>query len=194
MGACVKKTSLKQEIHELLAQGVSPADVFERFRGAKAKEATVANIIAAYPDPALLKQYKAKRELVIAMAVVQALLALGLGLVLEPGMVPLVQIGLTLLSTFIPALLLWGFIRNMMGAYNAYILVAFSQLPRLLMDAGSSPLFTLAALVVNVGLIVYVRNVREHLFPYAGLLGAKKRDGVYVFLMGRAPAPRPDAA
>lgn len=184
------KKSLKQQIHECLSQGMSKAEAFAKFQGAGAKDSRLAQIIAAYPDPLLCQAHRVKRRLVIALASLQLILALGSGLVLGARHGAVLQLCIAGGIALIPALLLWAFMRNLVGAYNAYIYLSLMQLPSLLGGWGAHPGQTVAAVVLNLGFVLFVRNVRESLFPYATLFGTRKRDGRYAFLTEVDPSLR----
>lgn len=180
--------SLKQQIDERLSKGMSKAEVFAELHGTSAQDRRIAQLIAAYPDPVLCERHKTLRRLVLALASVQLVVAVGYGLLVQQDGGALLRLWAGLAAVFVQGVLLWAFIRNSVGAYNAYIVLAMSQLSRPFLLWKSNPGVALAAVALSLGLMFFVRYVRLRLFPDATLLGVKKIRGRYAFLEESAAA------
>ena len=85
------------------------------------------------------------------------------------------------LIALIPLLFAWGFYKNLVGAYNAYILLCLVQLPKQFGDFASNPVAASFGLAVAIAMLAFVWYVRAKLFPDFGFLAPKKTKGQYVF-------------
>ena len=70
-----------------------------------------------------------------------------------------------------------GFYTHRVGAYNAYILLSVIQLPRSFEGFTSSPVATLIAVGLSVGVLAFVWYVRSKLFPDFAFITPKKIRG-----------------
>jgi len=81
----------------------------------------------------------------------------------------------------IPLMFAWGFYKHRVGAYNAYIILTITQLPRSLGDFAHSPVASTIGLAIGLGILGYVWFVRHKLFPDFAFVTPRKVKGQYAF-------------
>ena len=67
------------------------------------------------------------------------------------------------------------------GAYNAYLILTITQLPRQFTGFAERPVSTLIGCLLGVGLFAYIWYVRTRIFPDFNFIAPKKMNGKYVF-------------
>lgn len=178
----MNKKEIKAEVKRRLDQGEGKAAVFASLQGQGVKDGTLAYLVAAHPDPVRCSAAEGKvNGLIILMfiqAVVAFLIGYGLGVRWGAGF----GIGVGALLAAIPLLFALGFYRNAVGAYNAYLLLSITQMPRQLEGMASHPVAVSVGLAITLGLVAYVAYLRYRLFPeFAAFTPRKDRQGQYVF-------------
>jgi len=78
-------------------------------------------------------------------------------------------------------LFVWGFSKNNVGAYNAYLILTITQLPRQLTGFEERPVSTLIGCLIGLALFAYIWYVRTRIFPDFNFIAPKKMNGKYVF-------------
>lgn len=179
----MNKSELKSRIAALLSRGTGRSEVFDQLSNQGVKGSTLATLIASYATPLLCKQHQVKVWIAIALMVVQSLLIMAIGLVVATDtVVPTSFIwAITGLVAMVPLLFAWGFYKNHLGAYNAFLIFSCIQAPRALEDFASGPIGSSVALVISALLIGFVGYVRYKIFPDIVLLGPRKLKGRYQF-------------
>lgn len=177
----MNKKEIKAEIQKLLSSGESKSRVFHQFSGKGLSDRVIANLIASHASPELCDRHE---KLIDAMIVV-SWLQLALGVLLAIALA--INLGLTagiIIAGLIAGfcyLFVWGFTHNKAWAYNATILLSIVNLPKSLDDFSSSPISSIAALVVGTGLVAFTWYVRGKLFPDFAFISPKKVKGKFVF-------------
>lgn len=175
------KTEIKKQVHELLVTGTNKTSVFARLSGQGIKDAKLAHMIASHADARRGDAHGGKVKVIVVMMVLQALLGMVWGFTIGAQIGPNAKWIVAGLITLIPLLLAWGFYDHRAWAYNAYIALTLSQLPRGFAGLASDPMTTLAFLAVNLALLAFVWYVRTKIFPDFGFMNARKVQGKYVF-------------
>lgn len=180
-----KKRDTRKRIAEYLAQGMSREEAFHRLQGGVFSDHNLATIIAATPNHQLIVTHKSKVWLMCLVSVLQILLGLFVGWQIGATLGDGSAVLCALLMALIPSLMLWGFLRNSINAYNAYILVQLLQIPpqtKMLIDGGWETPVGWAGLAITMSLITYAFVLRRLLFPSMGIFSARSsKDGEYVF-------------
>ena len=177
----MNKKEIKAEIQTLLSRGESKSAVFARFTGQGLSDRVLANLIASHASPGLCDRHEKLIDAMIVISWLQMALGvlIGIGLSINLGLVAILIIT-GLIAAFCD-LFVWGFTHNKAWAYNATILLSVVNLPKGLEDFNTSPISTLAALVLGVGLIAFTWYVRTKLFPDFAYISPKKVNGQFVF-------------
>lgn len=177
----MKNRDIRDSIAELMASGVAKPEIYSRLVGQGAREKSVARYLAAYRNRDLRDEHSAKVTTLIVIMLVQAIAAylLGSAISMGEGTGPGWLWGA--LSAAAPMLFALGFYRQILFAYNAYILLTVIQLAKLLAGIAETPLENLIGLAINLALLLFVWFVRSRLFPDIGLFGPRKSGGNYVF-------------
>ena len=180
-----KKRDTRKRIAEYLAQGMSREEAFYRLQGGVFSDRNLATIITATPNPQLIVAHKWKVWLMRLVSVLQVLLGLFVGWQIGAPLGDGSAVLCSLLMALIPSLMFWGFLRNSINAYNAYILVQLLQIPpqtKLLMDGGWETPAGWIGIAITLSLITYAFVLRRLLFPGMAVFSARSsKDGEYVF-------------
>lgn len=180
-----KKRDTRKRITEYLAQGMSREEVFYRLQGGAFSDRNLATIIAATPNPLLIEGHKWKIRFMRTVSILQVLLGLFVGWQIGAPLGDGSAILCSMLMALIPSLMFWGFLRNSINAYNAYILVQLLQIPpqsKLLIDGGWETPAGWIGMLITLSLITYAFVLRRRLFPSMGVFSARSsKEGVYVF-------------
>jgi hypothetical protein len=176
------KKRMRTRARELLVNGMAKSKVFEQMSGQGVKDAQVAYFVASYVDPARREAHRGKIRILIAIVLVQALIGFAFGFVLG-GVArgPYAALIVGGLIAAIPLWIGWGFHKNQVGAYNAYIVLTIFQGYRMFDGFTSAPIATSVVVVINLAILSLVLYVREKLFPGFLLMTPKKIKGRYVF-------------
>jgi hypothetical protein len=78
-------------------------------------------------------------------------------------------------------LFVFGFSKNKAFAYNAYLILAITQIPRQFHGISEEPTSTMIGLAIGLALLGYIWYVRSRLFPDFTFLWPRKISGKYVF-------------
>lgn len=180
-----KKRDTRKRIAEYLAQGLSREEVFNRLQGGAFSDRNLATIIAATPNPQLIVAHKWKVWFMRLVSVLQVILGFIVGWQIGAPLGDGSAVLCSLLMALIPSLMFWGFLRNSINAYNAYILVQMLQIPpqsKMLIDGGWETLTGWIGVAITISLITYAFVLRRRLFPGMAVFSARSsKDGEYVF-------------
>jgi O-antigen/teichoic acid export membrane protein len=175
------KKRMRTRARELLVNGMTRSKVFEQLSGQGVKDAALAYFIASYVDPARREVHRGKIRILIAIMLIQALLGFVVGYGLGARTGPEAAWIVGGLIAAIPLWIGWGFHKNWVGAYNAYIVLTIIQGYQMIDGFSSAPIATSVGVVINVAILALVCYVREKLFPGFVLTTPKKMKGRYVF-------------
>lgn len=180
-----RKSEIRQKIRQMLSDGASKQALYDRFRGMAFNDRQLATILAATPQADLVEQSRWRVWGMRLISFIQVLIGLVVGWHAgaqfgEAGMW-VSAVGLAL----IPALMLWGFFRNSIHAYNTYILVQALQVApqvTMLLEGWGETLAGWTALSLTLLLVAYAVTLRFRLFPVMGVFSARAgKDGQYAF-------------
>jgi len=177
----MNKREVRAKVTEMLSAGEKKQNVFAELSGRGVKDWVLANFIASHVDPRRCIENRIHRRIVIAIAYLQVVAAIlvGLHIAVDSSVTLALVFGAMALS--LAALFVWGFSKNKAGAYNAFLFLTLTQFPQQLKGFSENPVATSVGLAIAVGIITYVGFVRYRLFPDFVFLGARKVDGQYVF-------------
>ncbi len=176
------KKRMRTRARELLVNGMTKSKVFEQLSGQGVKDAPLAYFIASYVHPARREAHRGKIRILIAIMLIQALIGFAFGFVLGGVMGgPYAALIVGSLIAAIPLWIGWGFHKNWVGAYNAYIVLTIIQGYRMFDGFTSAPIATSVVVVINLAILLLVWHVREKIFPGFLLATPKKARGRYVF-------------
>lgn len=178
----MNKKEIKARVHDLLVVGTPKSTVFAQLSGQGLKDAKLAHRIASFADPNRCDAHGGKVKLLVALMVLQALLAFVLAFSLGEQIGPNARWIVAGLITLIPLLVAWGFHDHRAWAYNVYIMLTIVQLPRALEGFTANPAETLGFLFLNIALLAFVWYVRGKIFPDFMFMNARKLNGQYVFV------------
>jgi hypothetical protein len=177
----MNKKEISSKIKELISSGMSRSEVFAQLSGAGLKDNQLANLIASYADPILCDLHDRKVNFLIALMFIQSAIASLAGFGIGASIGPNAQWVVAGICGLIPLLFAFGFYKHKSGAYNAYIVLAITQLPKQLEGFASSPIAISIGLAIAISMLVYVWYVRQKIFPDFSFIGPKKVKGQYVF-------------
>jgi len=177
----MKKKEIKTKVRELLSSGTAKSEVFAQFSGQGIKDSQLAYFIAAHPDPARCDEHSGKIKVLIAIMLVQTLIAFLLGFGIGAKIGPNAQWIVAVLVSLIPLLFAWGFYKPLVGAYNAYIFLGIIQLPKSFEGFTADPVTTSIIIAINISILAFVWYVRAKIFPDFAFVTPKKVKGEYVF-------------
>lgn len=177
----MKKQDIRADIARRIALGEGKSSIFQALKGQDLSDSSLANLLASHPDPKLLTQHAGYVKVMVAIAWVQLILGvlIGLSLVMKTGAV----VGL-LIAALIGGLaycFVWGFQRNRAWAYNVSIVLSIINLPKALNDVSTEPVSSMVGLTLSVAWIAYTWFVRSKLFPDFVFLGPRKVGNSYQF-------------
>ncbi|MPN20767.1 hypothetical protein SDC9_168146 [bioreactor metagenome] len=179
------KRDTRKRIGEYLRQGMSREEAFHRLQGGAFSDRNLATILAATPDSKLVDANKWKVGLMLVVSFLQVLLGFFVGWQIGAQLGEGSAVLCSLLMALIPSLMFWGFLRNSINAYNAYILVQMLQIPpqgKMLLDGGWETPAGWMGLAITFTLICYAFVLRRSLFPSMGIFSARSsKEGDYVF-------------
>ena len=175
------KKRMQVRAREMLVNGTAKAKVFEQLSGQGVKDSQIAYAIASYADTTRRDAHRGKVKILMAVMLIQALIAFAVGFGLAARTGPNAPWIVGGLLAAIPLAIGWGFYRNSLGAYNAYIALALIQFYRIFDGFASNPIATTVAVAINIAVLVLVWYVREKLFPDFAVITPKKIKGRYVF-------------
>jgi hypothetical protein len=190
LGICIEKKKgidsmdrkeIKAQVAQLLSGGVTKSDVFARLTGQGVKDRLVAYFIAAHADPQRCRDNRGHRRAVLVIAYLQVFLGALAGFAAGRAISPLAGLIVAAIAISISLLFVWGFSKNKVGAYNAYLILTLTQLPRQFSGMTERPESTAIALLIGLGLLAYIWYVRSRLFPDFAFMAPKKVAGKYVF-------------
>lgn len=177
----MNKKEIKARVSELLSSGTAKSEVFAQLSGQGIKDSRLAYFIAAHPDAARCDEHSGKVKVLIAIMLVQALIVFLLGFGIGAKIGPNAKWIVAALITLIPLLFAWGFYKNLVGTYNAYIFLTIIQFPKLFEGFSSDPIATSIVLAINISILAFVWYVREKIFPDFAFITPKKVKGKYAF-------------
>lgn len=177
----MNRKEIKAQVVQLLSNGVAKSEVFTRLTGQGVKDRLLAYFIAAHADP---ERCRANRGHLIAVRVIawlQVIVGLLAGYAVGSEISAVAGLIVAAVAVAIFLLFVWGFTKNNVGAYNAYLILAITQLPRQFTDFAEHPMSTLIGCLIGVGLFAYIWYVRTRIFPDFNFMSPKKLNGKYVF-------------
>jgi len=175
------KKEIQAKVRQLLAAGAAKAEVFAQLSGEGAKDSQLAYSIASYADPIRCDEHARKVNTLVTIMFIQAMLAFLIGFAMGAQVGPNARWAFGALAALIPSFLAWGFYTHRVGAYNAYIVLTFIQIPNSIKGFASDPITTAISLAISIALLAFVWYVREKIFPDFSFFVPKKIKGEYVF-------------
>lgn len=178
---CAKTKAIRQRIAAMMTAGSDKQSTYNALKGQGVSDTKLAMLVAGYTTPETRAAYTWRIRGLIAMMVIQTFLVslLGLSMGVKSGGAAIWY--MPLLLTSIPLILLYGFIRHRLWAYNAYFLLSITGLPNQLKGVADDPQGTLIGMAVSFVMLAYVLYVRYCLFPEVTFVSAAKRNGDFVF-------------
>ena len=173
---------IKARIGELLSAGTKKAEVFDQLRGQGLKDARLALLIAAYPDPIRCRAHAGKVRALIAVMLLQSALAFLLGYAIGSVVGPKAAWLCALFLALIPLLFAWGFRKHRVGYYNAYILLSIAQFSQSFRGFAANPVGSSIGIAIGLGLIAWVWYVRDKIFPGFVFVAPRQVKGKYLFV------------
>lgn len=178
----MNKKEIKKLVAERLSQGTGKQAVFDELRGGALSDYRLAYQVAAYPNPERIRDNRWRIKILIVIGALQTALAflIGWGIGAPSGN------GLALpaacLTALLPAIIAFGFYRNSVGAYNAFILLSIIQLPRQFLELGETGFSGVLGIIVSIALVSYVLHLRYRLFPDFIAFTPQKKNRQYAFV------------
>ena len=177
----MEKKEIKAEIKRLLPT-TSRKEIYQSLLEKGADKKTAARCLASTPDMAAAAFHQDKTNILIAgmllLMAASIVLFLFIGLLDKSADVGVI-IGFVVLFSL---LFCWGFYKNSLLAYNAYIVIALIQFPGLFEDFMASPIINTIMLAISVFLFALVWILRSKIYPDDDdWFGPKKVNGNYVF-------------
>ncbi|MFM2480682.1 hypothetical protein [Celerinatantimonas sp. YJH-8] len=169
---------IKRKIEQQICSGVSKTVIFEQLTAAGIPERKAAFWIASYAKPELIRANQFHVRSVFSINVIIAVLAFLAGFSVASGISALFA---GVLLAIIPALLSMGFYKNLLGSYQAFIILTIVGLPRLFERMHELQGTLIFALLLNVALLGYICFVRIRIFPDMHWFGPRKKNGHYIF-------------
>jgi hypothetical protein len=177
----LSKVEVKQKVAEMLDAGTSKTEVFKTLSGGAVKDRVLAYYIAAHAFPLLCAKHDGKVNGLITMMFIQALIAALAGYALGAKIGPNAAWIFPALCAVIPLLIAYGFYKNSVGAYNAYIILTLASSHNLFKGFTEAPITSSISIAIAVGMFMFVWYVRSLLFPDFAVIGPRKAKGNYVF-------------
>lgn len=176
------KKSIRKRIAELRAQDASKKDIFQEMKGGAYSDSRLAYILTSRADINLVRAHKWKTRIMIAVAIIQMMLAFLVGWqVGEQVSTGYALLG-GLIACAIPALTAYGFIHHNVAAYNLFIAVSLFQYwiqVRDVMQGYNAAWVGVAFASVMLTFVIYLRL---RLFPEVRVfMPAKDSEGRYAF-------------
>ncbi|WP_191485051.1 hypothetical protein [Pseudomonas sp. FEN] len=175
------KKQTRQQAIESLNAGTPKSQIFASLRGGALKDRALAALLANHPDPELYTRHHWKVIGVLAIMILQGLLAAAVGFVLGASIGPTAIWLMPLAFAVIPFLLAYGVYRNHSSYYTVYVLLNVSQFHRAFEGFSEEPITTGIAVLIGFASLVYVLYVKSLLFPDVVFMSPKKIKGQYVF-------------
>ncbi|MET3132535.1 hypothetical protein AAKU55_002809 [Oxalobacteraceae bacterium GrIS 1.11] len=172
---------IKMQVEQLIASGTSKSQVFAQLSGPDVKDRKLAYFIASHVDPRLCERHATANWFVIGVVLIQALILLVLTAMMGAEIGPTAQWLVPAIALLLPLMMVWGFYKHNVGAYNVYIALSFIGLPQSLKAVAATPLEGSIALVITIACFALVWYVRAKLFPDFAFMGPKKVNGRYIF-------------
>lgn len=177
----MNKKEIQTKVTELLLSGTEKSQVFTQLSGQGVKDSQLAYFIASYADPNRCYEHDRKVNILITLMFIQAVIAFLMGFSIGAKIGPNAKWIVGALIALVPMLFAWGFYKQRVGAYNAYILLTIVQLPRSFEGFTTTPIASSVGIAIGIALLTYVWYVREKIFPGFVLMTPKKIKGQYVF-------------
>jgi len=178
----MKKKEIKARVNTLLGSGVGKTAVFRLLSDHGVRDSVLAHYIASHVGAAEVDEHASKIDRLLWIMYAQALLGLWIGWGLGASFGPVGKGVVIALCAGMPLLFAWGFYKNRVEAYNAYLLLQIVQLPKAFKDFGIQPVITLVVVAISVAVLGYVWYVRAKLFPDFLAFSPRKLSGKYVFV------------
>lgn len=177
----MNKKEIKAKVTELLLSGVAKMEVFTQLSGQGVKDKHLAYFIASHADLNRCTEHDRKVNVIIGLMGIQAVFAFLLCLAIGVKIGPNAKWIIAGLAALIPLLFAWGFYKNNVGTYNAFIFLSIIQLPKAFQGFTKSPTASSIGIAIGIGMIAYVWYVRGKLFPDFAFITPRKINGQYVF-------------
>lgn len=178
----MNKKEVKAKVNALLGSGVGKTAVFRLLQGKGVRDGVLAHYIASHVDVSEVDEHATKIDRLLWIMYALALLGLWVGWGLAAPFGPVGKGIVLLLCAGVPLLFAWGFYKNMVGAYNGYLVLQLVQIPKMFKDFNTEPVITLVVVGIHIAILAYVWYVRSKLFPDFLALTPRKLSGKYVFV------------
>jgi hypothetical protein len=175
------KVEIKQKVAEMLDAGTSKTEVFKTLSGGVVSDRVLAYTIAAHAFPSLCAKHDGKVNGLITMMFIQALIVALAGYGIGAKIGPNAAWIFPALCVLIPLSIAYGFYKNNVGAYNAYIILTLAGSSNLFKGFTEAPVTSSISIAIAVGMFMFVWYVRSLLFPDFAVFRPKKAKGSYVF-------------
>ena len=178
---CAKTKELRKRAYDLISTGSDKQSTYYTLKGQGITDAKLAFVVASICTPQTIQQYAWRTRIVVAILVIQAFLAslFALSFGLKTGGTLMWFASGLIVS--IPLILVYGFARDRLWAYNAYLMLTITGLASQFRGFSDDPQGTLIAFGINLAMAGYILYVRYCLFPEIGFMTPVKRDGDYYF-------------
>jgi hypothetical protein len=177
----MNRKEIKARVGQLLSEGTTETEVFNRLAGQGVKDRTLAYWIAARPDPQRCHANRGHLLAVRIIAWVQAILAALAGFGAGIHISTVAALIFAAMGMAFGLMFVWAFSKNNVAAYNIYLLLSITQLPRQFSGPGQATAATWIIFLIGVVLFAYIWYVRTRIFPDFNFLSPKKIGGKYVF-------------
>jgi hypothetical protein len=175
------RKQIQAKVRELINDGAEREQVFVQFARHGVKAGELAYYISSCAGPVRRDEHHGKVLVLLALMVFQTLIAFLAGYGIAAKLGPNTGwIGGILVALFAISIG-WGFYKNWIGAYNAYIFLTVIELSPSFDRFAANPIPTVLAAIFNIALLAFVWYVRGKLFPDLVFLSPKKVRGRYVF-------------
>src|SRR5471032_2269646 len=177
----MNRKEIKAQVVQLLSDGVAKSDVFTRLAGQGVKERLLAYLIAAHADPQRCRANRGHLLAVRVIAWLQVIVGVLAGYAIGSDISVVAGVLVAGLAAAIVLLFVWGFSKNNVVSYNAYLILTITQLPRQFSCFEERPVSALIGFLIGLAMFVYIWYVRTRIFPDFNFIAPKKMNGKYVF-------------
>jgi len=125
----MNREKVQIKVTDLLSSGVAKSEVFDRLSGEGASDRVLARAIASYADPRLLHENRSLIKILVGIAYTQMIIGFIVGFAAGAKFSLLAGLIFGGLTVLIAAIFVWGFSRNEVRVYNAYLILTLVQTP-----------------------------------------------------------------
>lgn len=177
----MNKKEIKQKVAELINAKKSKDEIYKILTEQGENVSLVAYFIASNPNQIAYEQNYKKINILITFMFILALIGALNGYLVGLKYGSLFALFGAPLGALLPLFIAYGFYKNNVRAYNAFILLSLVQLPQALADIIKIPVVASIWLVIILTVLAFVLHVRSRLFPDFKFIGPRKVNGKYVF-------------